>query len=259
MPDDDLDSTGYAGEQQGQQQGNPAWSEFLQVVPQELHSQITPVLQKWDSGVNEKLQKVHSEYEPWKPIIKSADPEQATAALNMLNALQESPRMVYDALAEAYGFNTADNDSNGSQSGQGQNKSSVDDDPYNQRFADLERQNHIMAQHLISQREEQLRKQAEVELDQELSGLRNKYKSQGEFDERFVLALMQNGLSSEDAVKEYYSWRDQEVSRYGPKPFILGSGGGLPQKNVDVTKMSDQETKDLAVQYLRASAAERNR
>lgn len=251
---DPVDSGGYTGNENGQQQGDPAWNEFLQAVPQELHSQVTPILEKWDRGVQDRFSKVHSEYEPWKPVIKSGlSPDEAQFAVNMVNALNQDPRMVYDAIREFYKL-----EDQAPKSGQGQQEPPQEEDPYAARFADIERQNQIMAQHLVRQREEELYKKAEAELNNELSSLAEKYKSRGEFDEQFVLAKMQNGMAGEDAVKAFFDWRDKYVNQYVPKPLIMGGGGGIPQQNVDVRKMSDQQAREYAAQIARSMAAQRN-
>src|SRR6187399_3584926 len=130
-----TDNTGETGYDGGQAQGtgnNPAWNKFLEVVPQDLHEKVTPLLQKWDSGVQDRFNKVHSEYEPWKGLKESGvDPELAQFGVNLVSALQNDPQMVFKALQEHYGFNTptppADN------SGQGQSEPSPEDQ-YNSRF-----------------------------------------------------------------------------------------------------------------------------
>src|SRR5213592_3195837 len=89
-----YDGASDAGQQGSDNQGglNPAWTDLLNELPQELHSKVTPVLQTWDKGVQDRFNKVHSEYEPWKTITKSGvDPETAQFALNLLNSVNNQP------------------------------------------------------------------------------------------------------------------------------------------------------------------------
>lgn len=253
-----IDNPGYdggSGEPQGTG-GNPAWQEFLAPIPQELHPQVTPILEKWDKGVQERFNKVHSQYEPWKPIIDAGvDPETASFSINLLNAINDNPREVWEKIGEYYQLTNPQ----GSNSGQGQNGPDEleDEDPYAGRFSELERQNQIMAQHLIKQREAELEAQASADLDRELNDLRTKNKSRGDFNEKFVLAQMQSGLPAEEAVEAYYQFRDQELKKYRQMPLIMGSGGGVPQfGNTDVRKLSDKQTSDLVVQMLAQSKAQ---
>lgn len=243
--------TGASGsEQQGTDGGNPAWQEFLNVVPQELHSQVTPILQKWDQGVNDRFQKVHSEYDQWKPVIGSGvDPETTQFAINLLNSVNNNPEMVYNALKEYYKFGETPQQ-NGQQSGQGQQEPNAVD-PYQEKYAALERQNEIIAQVLYQQQQTAREAQADTQLDNELTSLKSKY---GDYNERYVLAMMQNGMGAEDAVKGYFEWREQEVGKHVPKPLIMGGGGNMPGQNMDVKKLSNSGTKDLVVQMLKAAS-----
>lgn len=249
---DELD---YSGGSEGTgDQGNPAWSTFFDVIPSEFHEKVKPVLQEWDRGVQDRFQKVHSDYEPWKPFIENkVDPEHAQFALNLLNRLDTNPAEVHKAIAEYYKLDAPVNPGTGS--GQGQAEPSEEADPYDARFKTLEEHNRVMAQILLSQREAEEAQRADQMLDKQLSDLR---KTHGEFDERYVLALMQTGSTAEDAVKGYLDFRDREVGRRVPKPLIMGgaSGGSLNQ-GIDPRKLDDKQTKNLVVQMLEAAASER--
>lgn len=235
---------------------NPAWNEFLEVVPQELHSQVTPLLEKWDKGVQERFNKVQSEYEPWKEFkTAGVEPDQARWAINLLNQLNENPQMVYNAIGEFYKFKSPTTQQ-GVVTDQGQNESDKpEEDPYAARFAEIERQNQIMAQVLVNQNQAKVAADADAKLEKELNGLRKTY---GEYDEQFVLSRMQAGMPAEEAVKNYFNWREAEVAKYRPKPLIMGGGGMVPGQNVNVSKLDEKGTKNLVVQYLQA-AAEQNR
>lgn len=260
--------SGYTGGDAGQQgtgdQGgsNPAWNDLLNEVPQEFHHKVTPVLQNWDRGVQDRFQKVHSEYEPWQAVIKSGtDPETTQFALNLLNSVNNNPEMVYNALKDYYKFDQQSTQFNGSQNGQGQQEPQVVDpyqqqfQQYDQRFQELQRQNQIMANVLWEQQTKEQNIQADRQLDKELSSLKSKY---GNYDERYVLAMMQNGMSSEDAVRQYHSFAENVAKTHTPRPLIMGGGGSVPGQSVDVKKLSDAGTKDIVVQML-AAAAQQNR
>lgn len=256
MPEGDLgagvDSGTNVGGDSGQQgaNGNPAWNEFLSVVPQELHGQVTPILEKWDKGVQDRFQKVHSEYEPWKEVLGTgATPEDVSFALNVLNTINENPETVYRALKDYHKF---DAEPAGSNTGQGQNESNQED-PYAARFAEIERTNQLMAQTLVAQREREIQAQQDQQLDTEFTGLRKKY---GDFDEDYVLGKMLNGMDSENAVQAFVKMRDS-LAAQGPKPLIMGAGGGVPGTNTDVRKLDDAGTKNLVVQMLQAAAQQR--
>lgn len=245
--DGTVDTTDFNGMEQ---QGNPAWTEVLQDIPQEFHPKLTPHLEKWDKGVQEKLNQVHSEYEPWKQFIKNGvEPDTANFALNLLNTLNDNPQMVYQAIGDYYNLGAPN------PTEQGLSESKEEEDPYNSRIANLERQNQIMAQTLIARREQELQlaanARAEAELDAEIKGLQKKY---GEFDEEYVLSMMDRGKSGEQAVQAYMAWREKQLGPHMPKPLFMGSGGGFPNQNADPRKMNEAQRKDMVIQLLQANA-----
>src|SRR4249920_3440490 len=60
--------------------GHPAWQEILNKVPAELHGQIIPTLQKWDTGVSRQFQKIHDSYAPLRQF-EDTDPSDIREAL----------------------------------------------------------------------------------------------------------------------------------------------------------------------------------
>jgi hypothetical protein len=256
MGADDVLDTGYTGDegQQGADGQNPAWQPFLEAIPQESHEKVIPLLKTWDNGVNERFNKVHSEYEPWKPIIQaSGDPDTARFALNLLQTMQSDPEVIYNALKEKYKF---DSTTKVTDTGQGQGEPNGQDDPYAERFAQQENQLRTMAEIMMAERQAKLNEQADQVLDRELSTLEQKY---GKFNEEYVLAMIQNGYSTEDSVKKFFEFQSSLAKQYSPKPLIMGGGGGAPGQNFNPAKMSDSQINEFVVAQLAAAAAERKR
>jgi hypothetical protein len=225
---------------------NPAWAEALDGIPQEYHEKLASVYKKWDSNVDKRFEQVHSKYGQWDPIINTVgDPQQVQWAVNMLNALEQNPREVYDRIGEYFRFNgqpTPGTDEQGRQ-----NQQQQEDDPYKDRFATLERQNQLLTDYLSQQREQQMQAEADRWLDSELTSAKKKH---GDFDEDYVVALMQHrGLSADDAVAHFKSMQ----TKWGapaPAPLIMGPGGGIPNMNKDVRHMKDREVSSLVAQML---------
>lgn len=243
---------GYTGE--GEAQGtNPAWNEVLQEIPQDLHEKVTPYFQKWDKGVQDRFTKVQSDWAPWKNLKDAGvDPETAQFGVNLARALQDDPRMVFDALREHYKFEANSSVPN---NGQGQEEPKSPEEQYAAQFAKIEEQNRRLAEIMLADKQQaqqaQLEAQADAKLDQELSGLKQKYEqTHGPFDESYVLAMMMNGQDAEQAVQGFYSWRDQQVKSYRPRPLIIGSGGNVPGQYSDPKKLSDKDTRNLVAEML---------
>jgi hypothetical protein len=85
---------------------NPAWSDFLSGFPASMHDQIKPHLTKWDQGVNQRIEQVHSEWADFKPYKDAGiSREVLDQAYGIFQALNENPQEVYRILGETYGLN----------------------------------------------------------------------------------------------------------------------------------------------------------
>lgn len=216
---------------------NPAWNEFLDAIPADYHEAVTPVLKKWDSGVNERFQKIHNEYADYKPFKENGyTSEQLDFAIGLAKALQEQPDEVWKALGEYHGYFDADDD----------DQEDVED--YNEgysdpRLASLEEGYNLLAEAFIQQETAKQQALEDEALDNELDSLRDKY---GDFDEEYVLTQMvAREVSAEDAVKIYHSHLDKVLSSNNrPKaPRVFSSsGGGIPQmRKPNLTSAKDRK------------------
>lgn len=254
IPIDPTEGGGYDGPQgdpttgggQGATGYNPAWAEALDGIPEQYHEKLASVYKKWDSNVDNRFKEVHSKYGAWDPIINTVqDPNQVQWAMNMLNALEQNPREVYDRIGEYFRFNGLP-DPRANEQGQ-QNQQQQEDDPYKDRFASLERQNQLLTDYLVQQRQASEQSEADKWLDGELTAAKKKH---GDFDEDYVVALMhQRQMSADEAVTQFKSLQ----SKWGapqPAPLIMGPGGGIPNLNQDVRKMKDRDVSSMVAQML---------
>lgn len=238
---------------------NPSHAEFYQAIPKEYHDTVTPLLQKWDQGVQKRFEEVQSNYAPWQDVINSGNnPEDVVLALNVLQTMMNNPRQVFDALNEEYRFLEQQSQStdlqNGQQlpgaNGQGHSEPSDFQTAYDQRIAAMEANFQRLAEVQLQNMQEAQAAQEDQALDAELSNLRKQY---GEYDEDFVLAKMQAGMDAEEAVKTYQQLIARVAGQNQPRPLILGTGGGnIPGQGLDPRKMSDKEAKSAAVQMIMA-------
>lgn len=230
----------------GDNSGNPAWNDFLEYVPEDKRENVTPLLQQWDRGVQDKIQSVRSEFDPWNDIIKSGyDPETTKFAQEVLSVLQNNPRQLYDALADNYGFTVEaggdDEDYSEDQDEPGQ------EDP---RVAQLLQEQSIMKQILLAQHQKELELKEEEDLDRDLAALKEKV---GDFDEGDIMRRMyvDNSLTPEKAYEQQIAYHDQiRRSRPSPPRIAGGGSGAIPNNKMDVKKLSDRETRDFVVQTL---------
>lgn len=240
-------STGY----------NPNFQPLLNDLPQDLHGKVLPHLQQWDKGVNERFQKLQSDYEPWKPILNQpgVTPDMVSTGLGMLNLLETNPEALYKALVENYKFGQNQD----SQAGQGQTppvQPTPTDDPLDPRFQQLENNFATLAQHVL----EMKRQEDEARADQAIAAeFAAAHKKLGDFNDKWVQAhcIADPSLSVEKAASMYQEWHRAEMAKHGARPLITGSSsGGVPgQAPTDVTKLSPKDTRTLFADMLRQAKA----
>lgn len=239
----------YDGTGEGQQgtggDGNPAWQPFLEAVPQEYHEKVTPLLQEWDKNVNNRFEKVHSDYADFKPFkdngVTRAQLEQG---LNLLNAISADPLQVYKAMKEAYKF-----EDDTAPAGQGQQEPKVDEEPWKKGYEELRTNYETVAKVLVAKQEAEENARQDKILADEFDRLKTAY---GSYDEEWVLAklMVDPRKTPEAAVKEFKAWESQQQARFGPKPLFITGNGGVPSGNVDPRKLNDRQTRDLVAEML---------
>lgn len=259
---DENQGLGYDGGQGDSGGGaHPAWQEFYgDAAPEIVEKYIEPAFRKWDTSVNQRFDKVHQQYDPWNDVIKNTDPESATFALNLINALNTNPKEIIPKLAEHYQLDNLI----GGTVAQGQAEPKVEDDPYSQKFneyqqniAELQKRTEIMAQALLQKHQAEEDAKADAWVDNELARLRQVNQGRGEFNDEFVCALSaQAGISLEEAANKYYENRDAELRRHGTKPLIMHPGGGVPGGNTPSFKnMKDKDVNSFIANMLDANRA----
>jgi hypothetical protein len=237
-------------------QGNPAWDEFYNAIPEtyreELQPAITPVLQKWDQGVQKRFEK-YKNYE--KYVNDDVDPQVIDYGMNLVNSLgsNDGALEIFGQLGnylEQQGLLGQEEDEDDAEEG---------DFDYSTLPPALKRQLDqlqdgfgTLAEYNLAQEQARIEAEEDQALDAELNSLQKKY---GDYDEEWVLSKMANGMGAEDAVQSYHSWLDNTLkSRNRPSPFRpLGGGtGDFPSGsgNFDPRKASSKDTKDFVAQML---------
>lgn len=240
---------------------NPAWNDVLNVLPEQFHSVVTPHFQKWDDAANQRIESVNSQlktFQDYQPFVEHGiTAKEIENGLRLVYEINNNPQNVYDSLAKAYNF--------GQQQQQtAQKPSTQDNDEGDENNAispeilqKLQGQEGILqavAQIVLNDARAKRDAQADAELDKELSSLQAEYGD--DYNERYVLAMMQNGMSGKEACDSFKEMR----SSLSPQPFapnVLGSSGGgsgVPSQAIDPTKLSGKETRNLVAQMLEQAA-----
>ena len=248
---------GDFGSSEGTSGPNPAWNDVLGVIPQEYHEKITPHFQRWDQSAQERIEQVNSrvkEFEPYGAFLEHGiDPAELENGLRLMYEINNNPQSVWNALGKAY--NLA-GDSGGAGGEEGTEPAQEFQDP---RFGDLQQGLELVSQIVLQEQQAKINAQADSELDRELADLKGKH---GDYDERYVLAMMQTGMSGEQAIQQYQGLRSN-LLQSNPRPFapnVMGSstgGTGYPSQAIDPTKLSGKETRNLVAQMLAAEYGQR--
>jgi hypothetical protein len=238
--------------------GHPAWDEVLSLIPEEQRPAATEKLRAWDTGVNERFTKLHSEYEPYKPFIGEYSPEDLQTAVQIANALQSDPAAFHKQLAAAYGLDSGQGPGNQQQQQTGNSPEELfADNPELKQFFDdkvgkLEQAIGALAQNMLDSQQMTQQQQEDQMLEQALAQL---HKDHGEFDEDYVLAKIANGVDPEEAIKQFktLSGQTERQEANNNLPTFLSGGGGLPTNQIDPTKLDSKGTKDLVAGLLEAA------
>lgn len=252
------------GQQQEQQPaGNPAWNEFLSVIPSQLHGQVKPLLEKWDHGVQERFTQVQQQYAPWKQFIdQEINPETITALLNLM---ENDPRALYDQLGQYHGF-TGDQGQGGQPA---PNEFNLDEiqDPEGQQF-DLEKIPEFQQMKLQQQQlqgfvesriQQEQQQQFQKELETELAGIKEKNPN---VNEQILLSIAYtNGVTPTEALKVYEEQVQSllQGNQRPNAPTVLSPTGGVPlTQPTKVSELNSQQRRSLVQDYLERAASQNN-
>ncbi|MFY3741638.1 MAG: hypothetical protein HMLIMOIP_002096 [Candidatus Nitrosomirales archaeon] len=226
-----------------------SWNEIVSAIPEDRRTELGPKLK-------ERITATTSQYEPlkqWEDLQKSGiTPDFAGTAIGLFNLIENDPKQVYEAIGKHLNITPA------------QAKEVVEevqdgdqDDPRIQR---MEQQLETLAQIALAQRQmtaqEQQAAEADAAVDKELSDLKSKV---GDFPEdEIVMRMLHKDMTAQQAYEEY-SGRVSELQKRRPAPMLMGQGGSIPSRAIDVKKLDSKETKNLVAQMLESANVERNK
>lgn len=229
--------------------GHPAWKEILDALPTSLHSVVTPSLEKWDQGVQERFQQVQSKYEPYKGILESElPPDSIERAITLQNMLEQDPQGFYERMKNYFDQGQQNSDEEDAYT------PGEDDEEVDPRFAQLEQSQQMVAQQVQAMMEKEANEKAEAELTSKLEGLRQEH---GDFDEEFVInyAIANGGnLSAIDkGMSKYLELVGKIKGAPAPGsnlPKVVSPGGATQSSAIDPATLDKNATQNLVVSLL---------
>lgn len=239
--------TGPTGNDGG---GQPPYAPYLEkFTDPNTRNVAEQVFKEWDSNTTKRFQDLHSEYQGkygWADsLLEQYEPDDVAAAVQIAEQLQADPQGFISRLQNNLGIMEQGPDDFGPYGAEDGNE----DDPYADRFSQLEQALATVVEQLQGQQSAQQQAQEDAELEKALTELKTQH---GEFDEDWVLTrAMKNGGDLDKAVQEYNAWVEQvRTQALRPSPRPLGQGGGLPSSDIDPTKLNSRETRDLVTKIL---------
>lgn len=237
---------------------NPAWNPLLEVVPSQLHSQVMPHLKEWDRNFQKKVEGLHEQYKPYKSYLDNGvTPDQINYGLSTLRAIEERPGDVLNAIRQyAKDNNITIEEAAQEVAEELEGNEGEEVGPYDAQLAELQKQQEVIAQFLVQQKQTEESAAEDARLSQELADLQ---KEHGDFDEEWVLTKVVNNpdMSLADAVKSYNEFVTGIIaSQRKPGPRVMSGGGGAPSNQQSVREMSSKDR--VAYMASMLEAAKRN-
>lgn len=239
---------------------NPAWEPVLGVLPEQFHEVVTPHFQKWDQEAQNRIESVNSQlkqFEAYKPFVEHGiTPDEVEQGLRLMYEINNNPQSVYQALADAYKFGQQETPPVAKTDDNAEEESILAQLPPDvlEKLNQHDNLLQAVSQIVLNDANAKQAAQADKELADELDALKEKI---GDYDERYVLTMMQSGMSAEEAGQAFVNLKQSLT----PQPFApntlgaaSGSGGvGIPSNAIDPTSLSGKDTRDLVVQMLAAA------
>jgi len=268
-------------ETENNKEGHPAWGEILEGIPEVFHSQVKPILEKWDKGVQAKIQSLHDQYDPYKNFIDNQVPaEVLEQAYAIAESLYENPQeMVAKAIEEfkldyvpkemLEELRKQQNQQEPKVNENGEQYFELEEEP---QFLALQREVEELKGTLTKEQQRSLEAQQKEEYESYMEQLHDKFDTDGgvKFDDTYVTALLSAGVDGEQAVKMYFDAINQAAAlianngntqenntQVNNPPVVLGgsgeSGSGISQQETNFAKMQSSDRKKIIAEILTKS------
>jgi hypothetical protein len=221
------------------------WNDIVGAFPEEKRAELAPLLKERISGYQSQLEA----YKPWDDFQKSGiTPEHVNTALQIQSVIENNPQQVYEAIGNSLGISAKQAEKVVDKL---ENTNPTQDNP---ELATLRQQVETMAQLMIAQRDGSVRENAvaqeEAALEAAFQGLKKKYGDVDEVaEEQILMRMNQKDMSIEEAYNDYSNFVSS-IRKTRPAPMVMGSGGSIPSRAIDPTKLDSKGTKSLVAQML---------
>lgn len=242
------------------QADNPAWTPFLEGVPEVFHNRLKSHLRSWDDnyrGLETKYQELEGKYKPYE-AYSGVDPQALGYGLNLLQQIQSDPQKVYEALQRHLEQQGLLQGQQGAPDEQG-----LDKDPYlvqlEQQQAQLMQRQRQMDEYVQQQQYDQKVNTYQQQIDSQVQALVDKFGPA--VDVQDVLGRMFNQVNQGKQIDANAAFEEQKAvfqrmyqaqnqGRQAPN-ILPPSGSVAPTTEKPVSKMNEEERQAHLVQMLK--------
>lgn len=234
---------GGTEESSGQGPETSGYSELAQSilkdVPDEHKSILEPYMKRWDAGTTRRFQDLSNKYKHYDSLGWDEDTTQQMSAV--YQALMEDPQSLYDAIGNELGL-TAQEQKQVELAGETQQGFQGLPPEMQTQWDQTQQVLQALAQYVLDDQRSKQESVEDREFDEYLGLLKQEY---GEFDEKFVISRIANGMDGEAAVNEWnelingHLEKLSESTQHLPNSVLSSAGGGAvsqgePQKLADI-------------------------
>lgn len=227
------------------------WNDIVSGFPEDKRAELAPKLK-------ERIDSYES-YKQWDEFQKSGiTPDQAKTALDLFSTIENDPRRVYETLGKYLGISTQE----AKEVVKEVNAGNVDpNDPRAAEIAALKHQVDTLSQITIAQRQQEIQEQ-EVQaqsaaLEKELDAVKKKFGAENVDEDEIIMRMYDKGITAEQAHLQYMQ-KVEAIRARRPAPMVLGGSGAVPQRQIDVTKLNNMDTKNLVAQMMQQAVNQQN-
>lgn len=242
---------------------NPNWEPVLGLIPETLHSAVTPYFQEWDQAANKRIESVNGKYKDFDPFIQHGiSAEDLAQGIRLTNILNNNPQVIYDALAQQLGVQQSAQEEESTEEAINEEQNYQLPPDYDKLQQGVE----LIAQRMLDAETKQREQEASVQLETELKAAEEKH---GKLNPQLFLPFLSKAIDNnpnitvDQAAASFVEVMNgvvqasQTAQPYAPNLLGSNSGGGagLPSQAIDPRQLNSTETKALVVEMLKRNAA----
>lgn len=219
--------------------------DLLKDAPKEHVSILEPYLKKFDAGVTRRFQDLNNRYKPYNDL--GWDEDTVSQMAEVYRVLNEEPERLYEALRDALELGEEEAQSGLSEESQPDQDFQGLPVEVQQQLQQQQQVLEALAQWVIHQDTQTTVAMEDQEFESYMGLLKEEF---GDFDEKYVTAMIANGTDGEAAVKQWQAMAQEILQKAnqateGLPPAVLSSAGGGAVAQPEPQSLGSVDSKDI--------------